>query len=667
MLSLSSLSDAKLTYDDMISSPRRSEAIPNPSGTAAVYSASAYSFDSHSSSSALYQIDIKTGSVTTVLDDASGTRYTSNGIRVVVTGWATPDGSLLSPNAPQRYDSGYFYDTLFVRHWDYWLTENRMSIFGLLLSKDLNTVVEPFKNYIYGLGIESPIMPFPSGSDFDLHDDRLIVNAKAPELNPANNTATYFYIVKYDGENNAVKPLNKAGFGACASPRFSPDGKRVAGLVMLENGYESDQNLLYLYDLSNDGMSAISITRSTDPLKFDRSPGEVEWSPDEPNVIYLMGEDLGREVVWKLNVKNRKQPPIKLSTTHSVASIAFLGGNSERILLTKSSLTSSTYYEVYSTPTDSESILLSGEIELDKFSVEEFWFKGSRGQPVHGFINYPTGFDPKKKYPLAFLIHGGPQSAWTDSWSTRWNPAVWADNGIDGYVVVTINPTGSTSYGKEFTDAIQNNWGSYPYMDLIFGLRYVLKQNGTFIDSERMIAAGASYGGYMVNWIQGMPFGRAFKALVTHDGVFSTLNQFSSDELYFPTHDFGGSFLTHTRGYYKFNPMNRMYNWATPHFIIHNAKDYRLPESEGLIAFNILQLRGIPSRLLHFPDENHWVLKPENSRRWHREVFGFINQYANATVPSTEVNNAAINEIVSPTTQLVYDIAAELEGSVMVV
>ncbi|KAK9432477.1 Alpha/Beta hydrolase protein [Lipomyces doorenjongii] len=698
------------SYDDLLTAPRRSSGLPNKDGTSAAFTESTYSFTSHAWNASLKLVSLETGDTKEVMADAVDvgdiawagidahtllylnqsspytalwslntnngktkalysfpgsvsllkTRVTPTGVRVVVSGWASPDGSLLSPNAPAKPDSGLLYDTIFVRHWDYWLTENRKSVFGLLLSeKDLSSIKEPLTNYLKGLGIESPIMPFPSASDFDLHDDILVVNAKAPDLNPANNTATYFYVLNYTSSNTFDLPLNKAGYGACSSPVFAPNGKKIAGLVQLENGYESDQNIVFVYELAADG-TATSTNNVTYGKTFDRSPSSIFWSPHDDNILYLTGEDIGREVLWTLDLKDPSGIPVVLNTTHSIESAEFIERSSAKLLLSNNGIAKSTYFEIFDMKTNSTTLLLDASASVNENQVGEFWFKGSRDVQVHGFIIYPSNFDPSKKYPLAFLIHGGPQSAWTDAWSTRWNPIVWADNGNDGYVVVTINPTGSTSYGKDFTDKIQNAWGLYPYIDLVLGLQYVTKTY-SFIDTERMIAAGASYGGYMVNWIQGSALGRVFKALVTHDGVFSTLNQYASEELYFPIHDFGGSFLQNTRGYYKFNPMNRMYHWATPHFIVHNAKDYRLPESEGLLAFNVLQELGVPSKLLHFPDENHWVLKPENSRRWHKEIFEFINHWSgSSSARSTQRWETVLGK--TSTAALLDEIAESVRG-----
>ena len=252
---------------------------------------------------------------------------------------------------------------------------------------------------------------------------------------------------------------------------------------------------------------------------------------------------------------------------------------------------------------------------LRGLGAEEFWFKGADDLDVMGWAIKPKGWSPRDKnsWPLAFLVHGGPQSAWEDAWNTRWNPALFA---AQGYFVIMINPSGSTGYGQEFTDRIQNEWGGRPFKDLLAGYRYALKRYPE-IDPERTAALGASYGGYMINWINGHnDFG--FKALVCHDGLLDTTESyFSTEEVWFPTQEFGGPPWQTRMTYEKWNPINHVAEWSTPQFVIHSAKDYRLVDSQGLGAFTALQVQGVPSRLLYFPDENHWVLKPSNSRRWH--------------------------------------------------
>jgi len=270
---------------------------------------------------------------------------------------------------------------------------------------------------------------------------------------------------------------------------------------------------------------------------------------------------------------------------------------------------------------------------LSQDQVDEFWYAGAEDYNVHAWVLKPSNFDKNEKYPLAYLIHGGPQGAWNEGWSTRWNPAIFAEA---GYIVVAPNPTGSTGYGMAFQNGIMNQWGGRPYIDLVKGFEYI-EANLPYVDTTRAVALGASYGGYMVNWIQGHPLGRKFKALVTHDGVFSTLNQYSSEELFFPHHDFDGTLWDNRENYEKWDPASHLKEWATPHLIIHNELDYRLPIAEGLAPFNVLQTKGIDSKFLTFPDENHWVLKPENSLVWHREVLGWINKYSGIEKEESEL------------------------------
>jgi dipeptidyl aminopeptidase/acylaminoacyl peptidase len=243
-----------------------------------------------------------------------------------------------------------------------------------------------------------------------------------------------------------------------------------------------------------------------------------------------------------------------------------------------------------------------------------------------GWLLRPAGFDPTKTYPMAYLIHGGPQSSWSDSFSTRWNPQVYTGA---GYVAVFINFHGSTSYGQEFTNSISRNWGSYPYEDIMASLKYVF-QTYPFIDSKRVAGLGASYGGYMINWLNGHTEDH-FKCFVNHDGLFDLKSMYySTEELYFPEFDMGGTPFDNPELYDKWNPSKFVQKWRTPTLVIHGGKDYRVPPDQGFATFTALQRRGIPSRLLYFPDENHWVLKQANSLRWHREVLNWINNYTAA-------------------------------------
>jgi dipeptidyl aminopeptidase/acylaminoacyl peptidase len=262
---------------------------------------------------------------------------------------------------------------------------------------------------------------------------------------------------------------------------------------------------------------------------------------------------------------------------------------------------------------------------------EPFTFTGAHGDVVHGWLVRPAGFDQTKRYPLAFLIHGGPQGSFGNHFHYRWNPQVYAGA---GYAAVMIDFHGSTGYGQAFTDSINRDWGGAPYEDLMKGLDHVLERH-PFLDGSRVAALGASYGGYMINWIAGHT--ERFRCLVNHDGVFDERSMyFETEELWFPEWEHGGTPWQHPERYAAFDPQAHVEAWKTPMLVIHGARDYRVPESQGLAAFTALQRRGVPSRLLHFPDENHWVLKPKNSLLWHETVLGWLEQWTRTEAASDE-------------------------------
>jgi dipeptidyl aminopeptidase/acylaminoacyl peptidase len=248
--------------------------------------------------------------------------------------------------------------------------------------------------------------------------------------------------------------------------------------------------------------------------------------------------------------------------------------------------------------------------------------EGAGGTPMHMWILKPPGFDPKKKWPLAFLVHGGPQGAWEDGWSYRWNPSLWA---AQGYVVALPNPRGSTGFGQKYVDEISGDWGGKCYDDLMAGLAYMEKQ--PYIDPERMAAAGASFGGYMMNWFQGHT--TRFKTLITHCSVYNFESAYATtDELWFDEWEHGGPPWKDRHSYEKFSPHRYAANFKTPMLVIHNDLDFRCPIGEGLQLFTTLQRLHIPSKMVNFPDEGHWVLKPANSAYWHKEVFAWLKKYA---------------------------------------
>lgn len=510
------------------------------------------------------------------------------------------------------------YDSIYVRHWDRWLTPETFTVFAGTLTPASNSSNSSsawsfsgeVRDMLAGIegAAETPVQPFGDSGDYDITTDGSTVAflTKAPELPYSNFTASYIYLVPHDGSAVAV-PFNchncsatpEHAQGASAAPRFSPNGSSIAYLQMDGQSYESDQNRIYIANLGD----SITITELAE--NWDRSPEQLRWAPDSQS-IFVAAPDIGRQRLFSMPINaGADYTPTNFSDPGVVAAFYVLPDSSA--LVSASSIWSSR--DVYiATPENSTWLFTSNSTDpelsgLGPEDVSDFWFTGNF-TTVHGWIVYPKNFTTTSKYPLAFLIHGGPQSAWLNSWSTRWNPKVWADQ---GYVVIAINPTGSISYGQAFTDAIQNNWGSFPYEDLVKGWEYVNSSSEfSYMDTSNGIAAGASYGGYMTNWIQGHSLGREFKALVTHDGSTSTLNQYATEELWFMQHDFNGTLWDNRDNYERWDPIAYAAEFATPQFVVHSSKDYRLPVSEGVMLFNVLQERGVPSRFLNFPDENHW-------------------------------------------------------------
>lgn len=548
-----------------------------------------------------------------------------------------------------------------------------------------------FVNALRGTGLESPIPPFGGTDHFDIGRDGLVFVAKDPELNPATHTkCNAYWIYKEDliefAEPNPSK-IQTPGFeGAATSPVISPNGA-IAFLQMLTDGYESDQNHVICVRLgsppsSSTARAATLETCVMSPEQYSPdvpweslSPGALTWSSDGKS-IYAQAELRGAGCLFALGVPMFSQTPIQVRqlTSRNYILEAIPIPKSPCLLLSSNSLVDNIIYSIldpsnpdspaspaapsinlthlslsatttalstgtttpvsFSSSSSSNTTVLSipsilhNSFGLSSSQVSSFWYHGANSRSVHALMIVPSSFDRTKKYPLAYLIHGGPQGAWNDQWSTRWNAALFAET---GYVVVMPNPTGSTGYGQPFTDAIAGNWGGDPYTDLVKGIEYI-ESSLPFIDTDRMLALGASYGGYMINWIAGHPLAHKFKALVCHDGVFTLAGQLASEEQYFPMHDFGGPYYSNPDNYARWDPAAHADKWSTPMLIIHSDLDYRLTVSEGLSMFNVCQGKGIKSRFLTFSDEGHWVLREENSLVWWLVVLNWCNSFVGLPV-----------------------------------
>ncbi|KDN41730.1 hypothetical protein RSAG8_07261, partial [Rhizoctonia solani AG-8 WAC10335] len=510
-----------------------------------------------------------------------------------------------------RGNTALVYDENFVRHWDEYRGPKRQALFSVDLKK---------KDGAWSLGEEvfdlqlpehsTPVEPFGGAEDFDVSDTHVIYTTKDPNVPQALHTRQGIYLapLRPAPGSDLTRELTSGIQGATHNPVLSKDGKKAAWAEMERDGYESDRSKLVVYDIE----AGVRFTITED---WDQSVADITFAPDAKSIIFTSGHN-AKILLYTIPVpptptnSDKHLPiviPIALTTKHSATNPQALPGG--RVSFTSSSLNSPNDIFVLSglgsdgTLPHKIEIKRVSKFSEDKLSAlalsepEEFWFKGAQDRKVQGWIVRPPGATKDKKYPVALLIHGGPQSAWEDNWSTRWNPQVFAQQ---GYVVVTINPAGSTTFGQEFTDAITEDWGGRPFEDLRKGWKYVL-DNYEEVDGDRAVAAGASWGGYAIKYLDPEP------PRVELQLQGSRLPRLS-----------------------RFNPVNRVSHWSTPQLVIHGSRDYRLAETEGLSVFNALQSRGIPSRIVIFPDENHWVIKPGNSLKWHYEVFRWFDEWVGA-------------------------------------
>jgi dipeptidyl aminopeptidase/acylaminoacyl peptidase len=415
--------------------------------------------------------------------------------------------------------------------------------------------------------------------------------------------------------------------GSDATPLYSPDGKYIAWRSQARAGFEADKWRLFVQDRQSG--KARDLTRDS-----DLSVGSFVWDPGvdaeaRDGALEFAAEFHGGAPIYRIHLDG------KVGRTPSFAGVPDINaemhaddlvwGNGTLFCTSMSikapnEIWSSRGFGPSSAITHMNDALLAN---IDLQPLESFTFKGANNEDVQGFMIKPPGFDPAKKYPLKFLIHGGPQGAWGNSWTYRWNAELFAATG--NYVVVMINFHGSTGYGQRFTDSISGDWGGKPYVDLMKGLDYVEKTY-PFIDKNREAALGASYGGYMANWILGHT--NRFKCIVSHDGTFNTESAYgTTEELWFPEWEFKGPPWRNRELYRKFSPHLFADKFKTPTLVVHGQNDYRLDVSEGFQLFTTLQRLKIPSKMLYFPDEGHWVLKPQNSRLWYKTVNDWVDQW----------------------------------------
>ncbi len=513
--------------------------------------------------------------------------------------------------------TGMLFDHLFVRHWDTWDDGTRNHLFAYDIAGRKAVDLMP------KMDADCPTKPFGGGEDFALSPDgrTVVFSAKGMGANrSAEAWSTNFDLFEVPLDGSAAPKRITTNPAWDAQPRFSPDGTTLAYLAMTRPGYEADRFEIVLREVATGAERKFTL-RADDTPGGDRSPGSLRWLGDGRTLL-VTAEHLGQSAVFAVDAATGKGRIVVGEGTCSDPQPAAAG----RILYAMNSLQGPT--ELYTVGLDGKEArrvthFNDAAVAAASFGKpEQFSFKGAKGDTVHGYIVYPADFDPAKKYPVAFLIHGGPQGTFGNDFHYRWNPQAYAGA---GYAAVMVDFHGSTGYGQAFTDAINDDWGGAPFEDLMKGLDFALAKY-PFLDRDRIGALGASYGGYMINWVAGHT--DRFKCLVAHDGnLDERFAYYDTEELWFPEWEHRGTPWDNPKGYEKVNPVEFVKNWKTPMLVVHGMKDFRIPYSEGLATFTVLQRKGIPSKLLVFPDENHWVLKPANSILWHETVLGWLDQW----------------------------------------
>lgn len=582
-----------------------------------------YFISSRSGSSQVWRIALDGGEATQVTDlplDVGSYRLSGNGKLLVVSLQSYPACEDIDCTVKHNEEleevqtTGVAYDQLFMRHWDHWLTDKRSRLFAMPLENGVATVSDAVL-VSKDVDADVPSRVWGGSEEYVVSADGSTVYFAARIRDSKEPTSTNFdiYAAPANGKGQTVN-LTKANLAWDTQPVLSPDGRTLAYLAMRRPGFEADRFRIMLRDLATGNTRELA-------AEWDRSPSSLTFSNDG-KAIYANAQDVGNRTLWRIDLDSGAM--VKLVAEGSVSAV---DTSSQGVVFARNDLKSPTElfllasgHEVPQQLTDFSGPQLDGVAMGD---YEQFSFSGANNEKVYGWVVKPADFKKGRKYPIAFLIHGGPQGSFSNSFHYRWNPQTYAGQ---GFAAVFIDFHGSTGYGQEFTDSISGDWGGAPLVDLQLGLKAAVEKYN-FLDGDRACALGASYGGFMINWIAGN-WPERFDCLVNHDGVFDQrMMYYATEELWFPEWENGGPQFLKPENYEKHNPVNHVDRWQTPMLVIHGELDYRVPVTQGIGAFTALQRKGIPSRFLYFPDENHWVLKPQNSVQWHNEVNAWLHRY----------------------------------------
>jgi dipeptidyl aminopeptidase/acylaminoacyl peptidase len=593
--------------------------------------------------------------LTSIATEASGELWSPDGKNILFTSDVYPecDGSPAQEqdcdakklkDAEQSKVKAQIFTHLLYRHWNSYKEGKRTHLFVQPLPP-IDTHGN-FERITGASGIrldltpgdyDAPVFSLGGQDDYAFSPDgQEICYASNHDKNPAASTNNDLWIVPITG--GPAKNITADNPASDTSPLYSPDGRYIAYRAQQRPGYESDRFRLMLYD------------RKTGEKKdltegFDQWVGSYVWARDS-KTIYFSSEHKRHSLIYALNIITAARRTLvggyndDVSITPDGKTLLFsrMSLKAPNEIYTASAIGEGCPSKTGDVDPGKESCSLNNDralthineqllSQIDMSDGEPFWFTGANNDKVEATLVKPPNFDASKKYPVKFLIHGGPQGAWGDDWSYRWNPELFAvpTSGNQGYVVIMINFHGSTGYGQKFIDAINGDWGGAPYEDLMKGLDYA-EQTYPFLDKSRECALGASYGGYAINWILGHT--DRFKCLVSHDGMFNAESAWgSTEELWFNNWEFKGTPYDNRESYVKWSPHQYAKNFKTPTLVVHGQRDYRLDVSEGFQLFTTLQMEGIPSKMLYFPDEGHWVLKPQNSQLWYKTVNDWVDQW----------------------------------------
>jgi dipeptidyl aminopeptidase/acylaminoacyl peptidase len=588
---------------------------------------------------------------TTISTEASGGVWSPDGKGILFVSSVYPDCADDACNKQRDEErakskvKARIFTQLMFRHWNHYFDGKYSHLFVISADGGVARDLTPGAHDVppFSLGGQDQYQFSPDGKE-------VAYSSNIDEVQ-ATSTNSDIFLVPVAGGTPKKITTNP---GSDSTPRYSPDGNYIAYRSQLRGGYESDRFRLMRYERATGKITDLT-------PNFDRWVDSMAWAPDS-KTIYFTAENEGGAPIYAINVTatNSGSPSRAGSARDGVENpwpqelVAGFNDSptptpdGKMLLFDRMAVTAPN--EIYSAalefpqcrmavPPNAYSIPdcllskaqpvtnLNGAVlsQVQMQPLESFWFNGAVKDKVQGFVVKPPNFDASKKYPVKFLIHGGPQGAWGDDWSYRWNPELFAAN---GYVVVMVNFHGSTGHGQKFIDAINGNWGGPPFQDLMLGLDYAEKTY-PFIDKDRECALGASYGGYAINWIEGHT--TRFKCLVSHDGMFNTESAYgTTEELWFNEWEFKGTPWTNREMYRKWSPALSATNFKTPILVVHGQLDYRLDVSEGFQLFTTVQRLGIPSKMLYFPDEGHWVLKPQNSRLWYQTVNEWVEQWTKA-------------------------------------